>query len=382
MHRVKQVFPCVRIDDIPAAVSAGMDAVRVKPGASVAVAVGSRGIKNISVIVKSVTERIQAAGGEPFIITAMGSHGGGTEQGQRELLAGYGITAEAMGVPVVTSMDVVKLGKTSRGMDIWFDKTALAADLIVPVNRIKLHTDFTADIQSGLCKMLVIGLGNHIGCTVMHEGGFDSFGDTLEEAANIILKKTPVGFGIAVVENAYDETAIIEAIPRERFIEREKELLKIARDNMPTLNFSGIDVLVVDEIGKNISGAGFDPNILGKSYTLKEFVLPVPKISRMVLNNISEQSRGNALGMGAFDVITQKVFDKLDFESTYANAIASKTTDDAKIPIIAPDEEQALRIAIKILSGADRENLKIVKIKNTLELEDIEVSEALRRAVD
>ena len=381
MHSVRQIFPRQRLDDIEAAVREQLSKseirAKIKPGASVAVAVGSRGIQNLPLIVKSALACIRAAGGKPFIVPAMGSHGGGTEHGQRKLLAGYGIREDAMGAPIVSSMDVVNLGKTSRGLDVCFDSAAMQADLVVPINRIKIHTDFSADIQSGLCKMLVIGLGNHVGCTAMHERGFEALGEALPEAAEIVLRKTLVGFGIALVENAYDETALVEAVPSERLVEREKELLKISLANMPTLMLPEIDVLVVEEIGKNISGAGFDPNILGKSHTLKTFALPVPRISRMVLNNVSEQSHGNALGMGAFDVITRKVFDKLDLEAIYANAIASKCTDDAKIPIIADDEEQALRVAIKILSGVDKGNLKIVKIKNTLELEKIEVSDAL-----
>jgi len=381
MHRVKQVFPRNSLDNIEAAVRAQICKpaiqTRIAPGARVAVAVGSRGIQNLAEIVKTTLECVQAAGGEPFIIAAMGSHGGGTSEGQRQVLAGYGITEKTMGVPVVTSMEVTLLGQTSQGVDIHFDSAALGADLIIPINRVKMHTDFVAPLQSGLCKMLAIGLANHIGCTAMHEHGFEAFGEILPVAADIILREAPVGFGIAIIENAYDETAIIEAVPAELLIEREKELLKISQDNMALLMMPEIDVLIVEEIGKDISGAGFDPNILGKSFLLKEFMLPVPRIRRMVLNSISEKSQGNGLGMGVFDVITRKVFEQLDFESTYANAIAAKCTDDAKIPIIAPDEDQVLRVAIKILEGSNRENLKIVKIKNTLALDVIEVSDAL-----
>lgn len=381
MHRVRQSFRSERLEDVVSAVQETIAqsevSSKIKPGAKVAVAVGSRGIRNLPVIVKAVLDDIRRAGGKPFIVSAMGSHGGGTREGQREVLYGYGITEEAMGVPVVTDVDVQHLGITKRGIDVYFDKTALAADLIVPINRVKLHTDFVADIQSGLCKMLVIGLGNHIGCTAIHEDDFDTFGDTLLEAAGIILEKARVGFGVAIVENAYDETALVEAIPVERLIAREKELVKIAGRNMPTLMIPEIDVLIVQEIGKNISGAGYDPNILGKSYILKEFVLEVPRINRMILLDISQQSHGNAVGMGIFDVITRKVFDGLDLESIYANAVAVKCTDDAKIPLIAADDEEALRIAIKILRGADKRNLKIVKIINTLKLDTIEVSDAL-----
>ncbi len=381
MHAVRQTFLKPRLDRLEEHIEKELykDAVskKIKPGAKVAVAVGSRGIRNIDKIVRSVIEQIKNLGGVPFIVSAMGSHGGGTPNGQREVLRSYKITEESMGVEVITSVDVTHIGKTSRGIDIYFDTAALQADLVVPVNRVKLHTDFVADIQSGICKMLVIGLGNHVGCTAVHEVNFDLFGETLLEGAQMIMERANIGFGVAILENACDETALIEAIPSEKIMEREKELVRIAKDYMPTLMIPDIDVLIVEEIGKNISGAGYDPNILGKSYLLNEFVLPVPRIKRMVLLDVTDQSHGNAIGMGIFDVITRKVFDKLDLAQIYTNAIAVKCPEDAKIPIIADTEEEALRVAIQVARDIDRDKLKIVRIKNTLELETIEVSDAL-----
>jgi hypothetical protein len=381
MHRVRQAFQRPRLEDVKGRVAEEMSRAeirgRIKPGARVAVGVGSRGIKNLDVIVRTLLDQIKDAGGEPFIVAAMGSHGSGTPDGQREVLRSYGITEDKMGVEIETSVDVTHIGKTARGIDVYFDRAALGADLIVPVNRVKLHTDFVADIQSGLCKMLVIGFGNHIGCTAMHDDDFDTFGDTLLEAAGMILDAANVAFGVAIVENACDETAMIEAIPSDKLIEREKEIVKIARENMPTLMIPDIDVLIVQEIGKNISGAGYDPNILGKSFLLHEFVLPVPEIKRMVLLDVTDESHGNAIGMGMFDVITRRVFEKLDLEQIYANAIAVKCPEDAKIPIIAESEEEAIRIAIQVIRGIDKNSLKIVRIKNTLELETIEVSDSL-----
>ncbi|MDR3353800.1 MAG: nickel-dependent lactate racemase, partial [Synergistaceae bacterium] len=294
MHRVRQTFQRPRLDDVEGRVSEEMsrDEIRrrIKPGAKVAVGVGSRGIKNLNVIVKAVLDGIKKAGGEPFIVAAMGSHGGGTSDGQRDVLSSYGITEDKMGVKIKTSVDVTHIGRTANGIDVYFDKAAFGADMVVPINRVKLHTDFVADIQSGLCKMLVIGFGNHIGCTAVHEENFDAFGGTLLEAAGMILGAVNVAFGIAIVENAFDETAMVEAIPSEKLIEREKQILKIARENMPTLMIPDIDVLIVREIGKNISGAGYDPNILGKSFLLHEFALPVPKIKRMVLLDVTAES--------------------------------------------------------------------------------------------
>lgn len=386
MYRVQQCFESNPIADVEDAVICQMQKKeitdKIKPGSRVAVAVGSRGIRNLALIVKTVVACIKEAGGQPFIVSAMGSHGSGTEEGQREVLTGYGITEEAMGVPVVTKVDVVKLGETKAGIPVYFDEEAYGADLIVPVNRVKLHTDFVADLQSGMCKMLVIGLGNHKGCSSIHEQEPEQFGEILEEAASMIIEKTPVGFGIAILEDSYDKTSMIEAVPAEKIIEREKELVKIARKNMPYIMLDHIDVLVVEEIGKDISGAGYDPNILGRSPLLKTFVLHVPKFQKMVLLGLSRGTHGNAVGMGLFDVITKNVFEEADLESVYANAIAVKSLEDAKVPLMAQNEDEAVRVAIKTCRDIDMENLRIARIKNTLELEYIYVSEAMLDEVE
>lgn len=386
MHKVRQVFRRETISDVGRVVRTELSreeiAGKVKPGMKVAVAVGSRGIRNLFQIVQTTIAFLKEQGAEPFIVSAMGSHGGGNEAGQREVLAGYGITEEKLGVPVVTTVDVVKLGETDKHIPVYFDRAAGEADLIVPINRIKLHTDFVGPLQSGLCKMLVIGLGNQKGCSAIHEEDPDSFAETIEAAARIILEKTRVGFGVAVMENAYDETTHIEAIPRECFVEREKELVKRTRENMPCIQIDDADVIVVEEIGKNVSGAGFDPNILGRSSVLKTYVLHIPKFQKMVLLDLTEESHGNAIGIGAFDVVTRNVFEKMDMESTYANSIACKCVDDVKIPLIARDEDEAVRVALKACRNIDREHARIIKIKNTLELEFISVSEALLDEVE
>ena len=386
LYKVRQVFGRDTLPDIKAAVQKEFQREeirdKIKPGMRAAVAVGSRGIRNLPLIIKTILEELKILGAKPYIVSAMGSHGGGTEEGQREVLYGYGITEEAMQVPIITTTEVVCLGEISGGRKVYFDKSALEAEVIIPVNRVKLHTDFVSDIQSGLCKMLVIGLGNHRGCTEIHEADFSIFGEVIKEAASLILEKAPVVFGVAVLENAYDETCRIEAVPAEILIRREQELVREARKNMPVLMIPKIDILIVEAIGKDISGAGFDPNILGKSYILKEFVLPVPRIDKMILLDISPASHGNGIGLGIFDIITRKVIEQLDYDAMYANAIAVKCVDDCKIPLIAEDEEEAVKIAVKILRNADKENLRIVKIKNTIELEEIMVSHALLGEVE
>lgn len=381
MYKIKQSFDSEKILDVEKTLinEIRKDSIKNKiyPGQKIALAVGSRGIKNLFIIVKTIIEELKALGACPYIVSAMGSHGNGSEEGQREVLKSYGITKANLGVEIVTTVDVVKLSKTNKGFDVYFDKSAYDSDLVIPINRIKLHTDFVGDLQSGLCKMLVIGLGNQIGCSSIHEEDPDVFADILEEAANIIISKANIGFGIAILENAYDETLMIEAVPSEIMVNREKELVKIAKKNMPTLMIPNIDVLIVEEIGKNISGAGYDPNILGISSVLKTFILEVPKIKRMILLDITEESHGNAIGVGMFDIITKNVYEKLDLESMYANAIACKCIEDVRIPLVTNTEDEAIRVAVKVCRGLDKEKLKIVKIKNTLSLEHIYVSEAL-----
>lgn len=385
MYPVRQIFDSDSLEDIKEALIRQLNkqeiSDKIHPGDQVAVAVGSRGIKNLSLIVRTVIEAVRALNAVPYIVSAMGSHGNGTEEGQRAILEGYGITEEALGVEIVTTVDVKCLGKTESGKQVYFDRAALEADAIIPINRIKLHTDFVGDLQSGLCKMLVIGLGNQVGCSLVHEEAPENFSAAIEEAARLIIKRCNVVFGVGIIENAYDETFLAEVIPGGNLIRREKELVKIAREKMPVLIPKDIDVLIVQEIGKNISGAGYDPNILGKSSVLKEFTLPVPHIGRMVLLDVTPQSHGNAIGLGLFDVITRSVFEKLDYEAMYANAIACRCIEDCRIPLVAADEEEAIRVAVKCIRNVDKEALRIVKIKNTLELGRIEVSETVLRDI-
>lgn len=381
LYRVQQVFDRASLEGVEEALKGELTkeniAGKIKPGMKVAVAVGSRGIKNLFLIVKTVIEDLKAKGACPYIVSAMGSHGNGTEEGQREVLESYGITEENLGVKVVTTVDVNYLGMTPSGKKVYFDRAAMEADAIIPINRVKLHTDFVGDLQSGLCKMLVIGLGNQTGCSSIHEEDPDDFAQIIEDAARLILEKCRVSYGVAMIENAYDETFLVEAVPRETMVEREKELVKTAKTKMPLLIPPKIDVLIVDEIGKNISGAGYDPNILGKSSVLKQFSLPVPEIKRMVLLGVTPQSHGNAIGIGLFDVTVKEVFDHLDYEAMYANSVACRCIEDCRVPLVAADEDEAVRVAIKCIRGVEPEKLRIVKIKNTLELEYIQVSKAV-----
>lgn len=381
LTRVQQIFDRASLKDVKGKLQEELCkdgiAEAIHPGDTVAIAVGSRGIKNLYQIVETVIAHVREKGAVPYIVSAMGSHGNGTEEGQREVLAGYGITEESLGVEVVTMVEVNYLGDTPSGKKVYFDRAAMMADAIIPINRIKLHTDFVGELQSGLCKMLVIGLGNQIGCSSIHEEDPDRFAEIIEDAARLILKKCKIAYGIGIIENAYDETFLIETVPSENLIEREKELVKMAKGKMPILIPPKIDVLVVEEIGKDISGAGYDPNILGRSSVLKEFSLPVPDINRMVLLGVTPKSHGNAIGLGLFDVTVKAVFEQLDYEAMYANAIACRCIEDCRVPLVAEDEEEAVRVAVKCIRNADKANLRVVKIKSTLELGEIQVSQAV-----
>ena len=381
LHWVRQRFDDHYLEDVPGAVRTQLTRPEIvsliRPEARVAVAVGSRGIRDLYVIVEHVIAFLKEMGAQPFLVSAMGSHGGGTEAGQREVLASYGITSEHLGVPVITTVDTVLLGHSVSGRPIWFDRAAFNADLVIPINRIKLHTDFVGPLQSGLCKMLVVGLGNHKGCSAIHEEVPDRFAAIIEEATSLIIEKAPISFGIAILENAYDRTCHIEAIPAYQIISREKDLLLQARANMPYILFPEADVIICREIGKDISGAGFDPNILGRSSILDTFVLPVPKYQKLVLTSITDASHGNGIGVGLFDVITKDVAQKLDYETMYANAIACNCLGDAAVPCTVEDEETAVRVALKCCRNIDRDNPKILRIQNTLHLEYIQISPAL-----
>lgn len=381
MYSVRQQFDETCLTDIEETVRRELRKpeirMLIRPEMRVAIGVGSRGIRNLSLIVKTTIDCLKTFGAQPFVVSAMGSHGGGTEEGQREVLAGYGITEETLGVPVVTTVETIKLGVCRNGRSVWFDRAAYEADLIIPINRVKLHTDFTGPLQSGLCKMLAVGLGNHKGCSAMHEEPLDHFAEVIEETARLILERAHVGFGIAILENAYDRTFAVEAVPAQRLVEREKELVQIARRNMPYIMIREADVIVCREIGKDISGAGFDPNVLGRSSSLTTFVLPIPRYQRLVLCDVTPASHGNAIGVGLFDVITRRVADQLDLETMYANAIAVNFLRDCAIPCTVEDEDTAVRVALKCCRDINRSNPRIIRIRNTLQLGEIEVSEAL-----
>ncbi len=381
MYKVKQIFNKEKIDDVTGTLKKELlkkeILTLIRPGMKVAIAVGSRGINHIADIVKETVVFLKECGAEPFIVSAMGSHGGGTTEGQKAILASYGITEDAMGVKVITDVTSIEIGSLADGQKVYFDKTAYDADLVIPINRIKLHTDFCGKVQSGLCKMLVIGLGNQKGCSAMHEVPPEEFADKIVEAASLIIKNANIGFGIAIMENAYDETVHIETVMADKMVVREEQLASKCKSLMPYICIKKADVIIVDQVGKDISGAGFDPNILGRSSMLKEKRIPVPEFQNMILCDITDNSHGNAIGIGYFDIVLKQVVRKLDYEAMYTNAVAVRSLEDVKIPLITSNLEDAVRIALKTCRGIDINKAKIIRIKNTQFLDEIEVSENL-----
>ena len=348
---------------------------RIRPGQKIALAVGSRGINQLARIVKEVISSLRGLGAEPFIVPAMGSHGGATAEGQRDILRRYGICETEMGVPVVSSMEVVQIGQTARGIPVFMDRAASCADMVLPVARIKPHTDFRGPIESGLCKMLAIGLGKHEGCSRLHQEGFESFHELIPEVARVFLEKARIGFGLALVEDAYDQTALVETVMAEDFLTREPQLLLQARNWMPRIMAPRIDVLVVEEIGKAISGSGMDPNIIGRTTKGQLPDFNGPAIQRIVVLDLTEETRGNAAGIGLADFTTQKVFLAIDRGKTFANVIASGNPEAGRIPVTLDTDEEAIRAAISCCARINILSPNVVRIRNTLALHEIFVSE-------
>ncbi|GAB7055175.1 MULTISPECIES: lactate racemase domain-containing protein [Paenibacillus] len=376
--KVKQHFDRQKLDDIPGEIQKNMAPyLENLSGKRIAVGVGSRGIHNIDLITKCVVDQLKQAGAHPFIIPAMGSHGGATPEGQAEILEAYGISEETMGVEIDASMDVESIGEIEPGLEVYVAKSALEADGIVIIPRIKAHTAFRGEVESGICKMLVIGLGKQAGTDLVHRQGFGRFAELIPSIGRMIAEKTRFLFSVSIVENAYEETYKIEVIPKQDAIalEREKALLEESKNKMGKILFPKFDVLVIEQIGKNISGDGQDPNVTGLYIT--KFASGGPEFQNCVIFDLTEETHGNANGVGTADVITRKLFDKIDFISMYTNAFTSTESAPVKIPMVASTPEDALRIAVKMCNGIEPYRHKIVWIKNTLELGEIIISEPL-----
>jgi len=359
----------------------GLSKISIKAGGKIAVAVGSRGIGNLPKIVGIVISELKEKGLNPFIVPAMGSHGGATAEGQREILKHYGITEENMSVPIKASMEVVKIGNTSKGMPVYFDKIAFESDGIIPINRVKKHTDFTGPIESGLCKMLAIGLGKEMGAINIHRVGPSNLAKTIPETAQIIINKTPILFGVAIIENSNHQIAKIKVVLASDFITEETKLLEFANSLLPKVPVD-TDLLIVDEMGKEISGAGMDPNVIGRVFINGDKEPNKPKIFRVVVLDVTALSNGNVSGLGVADFTTKHLIDKIDFQVFYTNELVSGSTETAKIPMALATDRDAIAAGLNSCWMISAEKARVMRIKNTMILDEFYISEALRNDIE
>ncbi len=378
LTKIKNHFPDNSLKDVTVSIQNELQQLKgtIKTGSQIAIAVGSRGIDNLFPVVREVVIFIQQQGGNPFIVPAMGSHGGATAEGQAEVLASYGITENALGVPVVSSMETVEI---SGGLNhrIFMDKNAFHADGIILINKIKPHTDFHATYESGLVKMAVIGLGKERGAEAIHHHGVYGLTQLIPESAKVIFSTNKIAAGVALIENAFDKTMMVKVLHGHEIMNQEPALLAIAKANRPVFPVDQIDVLIIDRMGKNISGVGIDTNIIGrlKIYGQPEPVRPA--IKSIIVTDITEESHGNATGIGLADIITRRLFDKIDFEITYKNISTSSFLERGKIPFIAENDVEALNLGVRNCGSPVPGKERIIRVKDTLHLGELYVSDAI-----
>lgn len=380
MVRVKQLYEDDKICDIRQHLIKelnGHSFDRETRGKRIAVTVGSRGIPENARIVKTICDELKRWGAHPFLVPAMGSHGGGTTEGNLEILKGYGITQERMEVPIMAGMEVVQIGSISdeAKTPVFCDRYAAEADGIVIYNKVKPHTDFKGEHESGLLKMMAIGLAKHKGCSLFHKQGFDTFAERIPMVADVFLEKLPVLFGVGVVQNAYDQISELKVFPKDEIVAGDRELLRIAKRRLPRFKFDNIDVLIIDRIGKDISGEGADPNVTGRGfmpYFQEDF-----HTKRLFIRTLSEGSHHNACGLGLADITTRRCLNSVDWESTWVNLTTNTMIDGGKIPMYQNSDYDAIRLAIGTCTKIDCRNAKIVRIRDTLSLDEFEISESM-----
>ncbi|MDB5311762.1 MAG: hypothetical protein JWO38_5964 [Gemmataceae bacterium] len=380
---VRQIAPQPMIADVAAEVRrqwlGSATARRIRPGMKIAVGCGSRGIRNYLTIAKATVDALKELGADPFVVAAMGSHGGATAEGQRELLASYDITEAHLGVRVVTDMDAERIGTNSWGEPVWWDRNAQAADGVVTVSRVKPHTDFRGRIESGIVKMLVIGLGKRHGADQHHSWGTRGLRDMMPESAKVIVEKTPFIGGLAVLENANEETAHVEVVDRADLFEREPPLLDQARQLMGRLPFPAFDALVVGECGKNYSGAGMDPNVVGRMLieASPEAETNNPRVTRMAVLDVSPESHGNGTGIGIADLTTHRALAAIDPAPFRMNNLTARFLWRSKLPIGFDTDRECIAMAVETCWQPVADKLKFAVIPNTLEVAELWVSAAL-----
>jgi len=376
---VRQRFDRPALSDIEGEIirqiAAGGFLSSLKKGQSVAITAGSRGISNMPLILRALAREVKKNGCEPFIFPAMGSHGGATAKGQAEMLAGMGIDEKTVEAPIRSSMETVQIGETDNGLPVYVDAYADKADAIIIVNRVKPHVAFSGPYESGLMKMLAIGVGKQLGADFCHRMGFGRMAENIPAIGSVTIAKKNIVCAVGILENAFHETARIEIMRGKDIARREPELLKAASLLTPRIFFDTLDVLVLDEIGKNISGTGFDTSIVGRYHT--PFRTGGPQITRMLALDLTEPSHGNANGVGILDFTTERLYGKFRREQTYPNALTSTVPHSVKMPMVLKNDRQAIQAAVKTCNVEDRDAVRLVRVTNTIALENIWVSKAL-----
>ena len=376
LHKIRQRFDRDHLDDPGGALRSQLAVLDelIRPRARIAIAAGSRGIDNLAELVKTVSDYVKARGAQPFVVPAMGSHGGATAEGQAEILELYGISESTIGAPVRSSMESVELPRGDLRFPIFMDRHAYESDGVILVNRIKPHTDFHGRYESGLMKMALIGLGKLDGARAVHDFGLYGLRELIEPGANRVLSIGKILAGVALVENAFHETLRIDVLKAGDIAREEPRLLDIARRHMPCLPVDAVDVLVVDRMGKDISGVGIDPNITGRFGVNGQRDERAPRVNAMMVSDLTEATHGNAIGVGLADVITRRLFDRIDYASTYGNVITSSFLERGKIPVVADTDRSAFSIALRSCGHVPDGRERIVRILDTLQLEEVYVS--------
>jgi hypothetical protein len=382
MIRVRQHFERPRVEDVAGTVRTELQRLSlertIRPGQTVALTAGSRGIANIPLILRSVADFLKDLGARPFLVPTMGSHGGGTAEGQREVLESYGITEAFVGAPIRASMEVVSLGSTEEGFPVVLDRHAAEADHIGVVARIKPHTGYHGPIESGLLKMLMIGLGKHAGALAYHRILLEHpFDPVVRSVGRVVRSRSPIAFGLGIVENAYDETALLRAVPPDDFERGEEDLLIQAKKWMARLPLSKADLLIIDEIGKDISGSGMDTNVVGRKRAFRNdtAVKNQPEMMRIFVRGLSERTHGNAAGIGLADFTTTRLVKEMNYRATCINCLTAGYPEGANLPVHMETDREVIDAALVIIGTRLPEEARIQRIRNTLLIEEVELSE-------
>ncbi len=379
MAKIRQKLNDDVLEDIPGEIRKQISqqkiAGTIRPGMTVAVTCGSRGIANIALIIKETVTVLKELGAEPFVFPAMGSHGGGTAEGQREMIEGFGVTEEYVGAPIKASMETVQVATLEDGRPVYIDKYASEADGIVLVGRIKAHTAFRGPYESGMLKMMAIGVAKHQGAEACHSQGFRKMAENVVAYGMAILNNTKILFGLSSIENAHDETNRVIALTPEEIPEEEPKLLIEAKEKMARIFFDDLNIMIVDEIGKNHSGDGMDPNITGSYCT--EYASGPPRVEEYVVLNLSEATHGNCIGIGMANYTTKKVFDQADFDAAYPNALTARVGITVRMPMVLKNDRLAIQAAMYVRTGNGVDNPRVLRIRNSSHVDEIWISESM-----